>query len=560
MDIKFNLSTVDLLTIIIFLAFMVALGCWIGWIQRKSTKGSDYFLASRSLIWPWIGLSLFASNISAIELVGCAEEGFKRGLLYGNLEFMAGVTLIILAIFFAPFYIRSKVATLPDFLLKRYNNKCRIFEVGMAIFTAIFIHCGFALFAGAKVIQGLFNIPMMISMTIILMLTGLYTIVGGLRGVVLTDSFAAIVLIGGSIVMTIIGFNMIGGWEGLTASVEPVRFHMLRSDLPARDLSWYAVFLGYPVIGIWYFCTDQTISQRVLGAKNENHARTGALFAGFIKVLPVFIFVLPGLILFGLLQSNSGSLPPFPLKADGTQDTALAYAYMIANVLPVGVKGLVTAAMLAALMSTLSSVFNSVATVFCYDIYKPIWPKASEKDLIKVGRRVTIATVILSIAWASQIGKFGTVLEVNTTMICYICPAVTAVFLGGVLWKGASGKGAFITLCIGTFMGLIIFVADVWSDFWSQLPGFGSVFSFLWRDWSFMMVGFWLFIVSCVILYITSRHYPHKHTAESEKLVWESPLAALRRPGWSGFGNYKFLSVLLLGILALCYVLLQLVK
>ncbi len=559
MDFTFNLGVIDLVTILLFLVVMVTLGCWVGWKQRKSALGSDYFLASRSLIWPWIGLSLFASNISAIELVGLAEEGYKRGLVYGNLEWMAGVTLIILAIFFAPFYIRSKVATLPDFLLKRYNNKCRIFEVSMAMFTAIFIHTGFTLFAGAKVLQLLFDMPMMISMTIIVALTGLYTIVGGLRGVVLTDSLAAIVLIAGSIVMTVIGFNMIGGWEGLTASVEPVRFHMLRSDAAARDMSWYAVFLGYPIIGIWYFCTDQTICQRVLGAKDENHARTGALFAGFIKVIPVFVFVMPGLILFALLQSNPGAFPAFPLKADGTEDTAMAYGYMIANILPPGVKGLVTAAMLAAVMSTLSSVFNSVATVFCYDLYKPIRPSASEMDLIRVGRIVIGVTVVLAIAWASQISKFGTILEVNTKMICYVAPAVTTVFLGGVLWKEASGRGAFITLCAGTIMGAIIFVADVWSGFWSQLPGFGSVFSYLWRDWSFMVVGFWLFIVSCVILYITSRLYPHEHTTESERLVWEHPLACLRRPGWGGLANYKFLSILLLAILALGYVLLQLV-
>jgi SSS family solute:Na+ symporter len=237
----------------------------------------------------------------------------------------------------------------------------------------------------------------------------------------------------------------------------------------------------------------------------------------------------------------------------------MAYGYMIVNILPVGVRGLVTAAMLAAVMSTLSSVFNSVATVFCYDLYKPMRPSASERDLIRVGRFVIGVTVLLAIVWASQISKFGTILEVNTKMICYVAPAVTTVFLAGVLWKGASGRGAFITLCAGTVMGAIIFVADVWSGFWSQLPGFSSVFNYLWRDWSFMVVCFWLFIVSCVILYVASRLYPHEHTAESERLVWEHPLAALHRPGWGGLANYKFLSVLLLGILVLCYTLFQLV-
>lgn len=299
-------------------------------------------------------------------------------------------------------------------------------------------------------------------------------------------------------------------------------------------MSWYAVFLGYPIIGIWYFCTDQTICQRVLGAKDENHARTGALFAGFVKILPVFIFVVPGLILFALLQSNPGAFPAFPLKADGTEDTAMAYGYMIANILPPGVKGLVTAAMLAAVMSTLSSVFNSVATVFCYDLYKPIRPSASEMDLIRVGRIVIGVTVVLAIAWASQISKFGTILEINTAMICYVAPAVTAVFLGGVLWKGASGRGAFITLCAGTIMGAIIFVADVWSGFWSQLPGFSSVFNYLWRDWSFMVVGFWLFIVSCVILYITSLTLSSRTYSRKRKVSLGTPTCS---PASTGLGR-----------------------
>ena len=544
MNFTFNLGVIDLVTIAVFLAVMVTLGCWVGWKQRKSARGSDFFLASRSLIWPWIGLSLFSTNISTIELVSLAQEGYYRGLVYGNLEWMAGVTLVILAIFFAPFYIRSKVSTLPDFLLKRYDNRCRIFEVLVAIFSAIFIHTGFALFAGAKVMEGLFNMPHLLSVSIILGLTGLYCIVGGLKAVVLTDSVATIVLIAGSLVMTIVGFHHIGGWDGLVASVEPVRFHMLRSPKEVRDMSWYSVFLGYPIIGIWYFCTDQTIVQRVLGAKDENHARTGAIFAGFIKLLPVCIFVMPGLILFGLLSTGQGNFPSFPVDAQGNEDTAQAYAYMIANILPVGLKGVVAAAMLAALMSTLSSALNSIATVFCYDIYKPIRPAATDKELIRMGRIVTLVAMFLAILWSTKIGEFESILEGNTMMICYVAPAITAVFLGGVLWKGASSTGAFITLCAGTVIGAVLFVLD---------------FVLGKQPYSFMMVGFWLFVVSCMILYFTSRLFPQEHTAESEKLVWESPLAALRRPGWGGLANYKFLSATLLIIMAVLYLLLQLV-
>ena len=544
MDFRLSLGWIDLGIIIVFLVSMVTLGCWVGWKQRKKAEGSDFFLAGRSLLWPVIGLSLFSTNISAIELVSLAEEGYKRGLVYGNLEWMGGLSLIVLAVFFVPFYIRSRVTTLPDFLFKRYGNSCRVFQVVIAIFTAIFLHTGFALFAGAKVMQGLFNMPLIISVTIILGLTGLYCIVGGLKAVVLTDSMATIVLIAGSIVMTVICFEHIGGWDGLLASVEPVKFHMLRSSKDVQDMSWYSVLLGFPIIGIWYFCTDQTIAQRVLGAKDENHARIGVIFTGFIKFLPVFIFLMPGLILFGLFSKGQSMLPTFPLNPDGSEDTAQAYSYMIANMLPVGFKGIVAAALLAALMSTLSSALNSIATVFCYDIYKPIRPQADDRELIRVGRITTVIAMVLAILWAPWITKFESILEGNTMMICYIAPAITAVYLAGVLWKGASAKGAFITLCAGTLMGGVVFILDFALGKW---------------QYSFMITGFWMFIGCVIILVLASRAFPQVLTDESKRLVWKNPLEALQETGWKGFGNYKFQSVLLLVVMVLLYVIFQMI-
>jgi len=238
MELNIAVGSVDMAVIIAYLVIIVSLGCWVGWRQRRKTEGSGFFLAGRSLTWPVIGLALFSTNISTIELVSLAEEGYKSGLVYGNLEWMAALTLVILAIFFAPFYIRSRVATLPDFLLKRYNNKCRVFQVVIAIVSAIFIHTGFALFAGAKVLEGLFGIDLMISITLILCLTGLYTVIGGLTSVVLTEAVQTVVLIGGSVIMTVIGFVKVGGWSGLTASVDPEMLTMLRSAEEMPDMSW----------------------------------------------------------------------------------------------------------------------------------------------------------------------------------------------------------------------------------------------------------------------------------------------------------------------------------
>jgi SSS family solute:Na+ symporter len=532
-DLNINIGTLDLVIIIGYLIVIVGLGMWAGWSQRRNAEGSDYFLAGRSLTWPIIGLALFSTNISTIELVSLAEEGYKSGLVYGNLEWMAGLTLVILALFFAPFYIRSKVTTLPDFLKKRFNNQCRVFQVIIAVVSAIFIHIGFALFAGAKVMEGLFGIDMMISISLILALTGLYTIVGGLKAVVLTEAFQTIILIGGSVTMTLIGFQKVGGWEGLTASVDPGMLTMLRSAEEQPDMSWYSVFLGYPIIGIWYFCTDQTIVQRVLGAKDEMHARLGPLFAGFIKILPVFIFVMPGLICLALI--NKGVLP------NTLDDTAQTYAFLVANMLPIGVKGIVAAAMLAALMSTVSGALNSIATVFCYDIYRPLRPDSSDRKLVIVGRITTIVAMFLAILWAPQISKFGSILQGNTAMICYIAPGITAVFLGGVFWKRASAKGAFITLISGTVMGVVVFLLDWFKEYTGW-------------NYPFMMAGFWLFLICCAILYFGSLKFPQVHTAESEKLVWSNPMAAFSEPGRKGILNYKFLSILLVAIIAVLYI------
>ena len=532
LDLK--IGALDLAVILVYLTVIVGLGCWAGWSQRRKSGGSGYFLAGRSLTWPLIGLALFSTNISTIELVSLAEEGYRSGLVYGNLEWMAALTLVILAIFFAPFYIRSRVSTLPDFLRKRYNNACRVFHVVIVIVSAIFIHIGFALFAGAMALEGLFGIDLMVSITIILALTGLYTIVGGLKAVVLTEAIQTVVLVGGSILMTVIGFQQVGGWEGLKASVDPVQLTMLRSSAESPDMSWYSVLLGYPIIGIWYFCTDQTIVQRVLGAKDEKHAQIGPIFAGFIKILPVFIFVLPGVICFALIKQ--GKLP------DELDDTAKTYAYLVANILPSGVKGIVAAAMLAALMSTVSGALNSIATVFCYDIFKPLSPDSSERTLVFVGRLATLVAMALAILWAPQISKFESILEGNTTMICYIAPSITAVFLLGIFWQGASAKGAFITLCTGTALGAIVFLLE-WFEEW---------------PYSFMITSFWLFVLCVVVLVASSLLLPQTHTEESRGLVWSRPLDAFRRPAWRGIGDYRLLAALLLGTMVALYLILDL--
>ena len=303
---------------------------------------------------------------------------------------------------------------------------------------------------------------------------------------------------------------------------------------PASDpanLPWYSVFLGYPVIGLWYWCADQTIVQRVLGAKDSNHARTGPLFAGFLKVLPVFIFFLPGLIYLAMV--NRGDFAPL-----GNPDECFSLA--IQNLLPAGVTGLMAAALLAALMSTVSGALNSVATLVSYDLYKQWKPKTSDKQLVLVGQIATVVCMVVAIFWSKYIGRFESVYKGCVDLICYIAPPITTVFLFGVFWKRASNKAAIWTMAIGSLMGLGVFIID-WNDYF---------------DWSMpgLLAGFYLFCVCSVVMFIVSLIRPHTHTEESIKLVWENPMAALKDKGWPGLGNYKFLSLLLFVTMIICYI------
>src|SRR5512136_2965479 len=307
---RLAMSWVDLAVIAVYLIGVVGLGLW-AWTKRRTKQASSaqYFLAGGTLRWPVIGLALCSTNISTIHLVSLAQEGYVNGLAYGNFEWMAAFLLIVLAFFFAPFYIRARVATLPDFLEKRYSRAARDWLAVLSIVSAIFIHIGFSLYTGAVVLRGLFGIDINTSIAVTALLTGLYTVIGGLLAVVMTESVHTIVLLAGYACVLGFGLARIGGVGALTAAVEPVKLTILQTSAETPSLPWYAVFLGYPVIGLWYWCADQTIVQRVLGAKDERHARIGPLFAGFIKILPVFLFVLPGVIALALTRQGKMPVP-----------------------------------------------------------------------------------------------------------------------------------------------------------------------------------------------------------------------------------------------------------
>jgi len=303
-----KIGVIDFSVIIVYLVGIVAVGCYAGLKKRREGAANRYFLASHSLRWPSIGLALFTTNISCLHLISLAQSGYDTGLVMGNFEWLAVLPLVLLSLVFVPFYMRAKVATLPDFLEKRYCRACRDWLAVLSIIAAILFHIAFPLSAGWIALHGIFGIDKWTCILILCGLTAVYTVVGGLAAVVWTESIQALVLIAGAILISVVAYNKVGGWDAMTLALDQTQqmgqLSMLRSPDVDKEFCWYAILLGYPVIGIWYFCADQTIVQRVLGAKDENHARIGPLFCAVIKILPVFIFVLPGLMFYVIVGTG----------------------------------------------------------------------------------------------------------------------------------------------------------------------------------------------------------------------------------------------------------------
>jgi SSS family solute:Na+ symporter len=542
------MGLLDILVVVAYLAAVVGLGYWAGLRAQAGAspteQAKEYFLAGRTLKWPVIGLALFATNISTVHLVGLAEAGYKSGLLMGNFELLAGFALVVLAVFFAPFYIRARVATLPDFLEKRYSRPSRDIVAVLSVFSAIFIHIGFSLYTGAIVLNGIFGVELSKTACVlaIALLTGVYTIAGGLTAVVVTESLQTLILLAGAIVITLVGWFRVGGWDGIATNVPERHLTLLRSVGDPGGLPWYSLLLGYPVIGIWYWCTDQTIVQRVLGARDENHARAGALFAGFIKILPLFIFVLPGAMGYALIKQGTldGNL------MHGTADT---YAFLIRELLPTGLKGVMAAALLAAVMSTVSGALNSIGTLVSYDLLKRWRPGVTDRTLVSVGRWSSFVAMVLAIGWSLSLDPDGIFQAVNAMITC-LAPPMTCVFLFGIFWRRASATAAASTLMVGTICGLALFSLN-------QFPPSGWS-SFVERyHVDFLLQGVFLFLVCSTIMILVSLRWPHQHTAESAALVWSSPWEPLTSPGWPRLANYKFVSALLILVLITIYYVLR---
>ena len=433
-------------TVIIALYFAAVLGIGFYHSRRKTTT-TEYFLAGKHVGWFAVGATLFATNIGSEHFIGLAGTGATSGLAVGCYEWSASFCLIALGWLFIPQYLRSKVFTMPEFLERRFSSGARWYLTIVSLVAYVFTKISVSLFAGGILIREIFGWDYMTSAILLVIATGVYTVSGGLAAVIYTDLFQAFVLLGGAGLLTYLGLGEVGGFAGLREALPADFFHMIK-PISHRDFPWLGTTLGTLILGTWYWCTDQVIVQKALSARSVLDARIGTIFAAALKILPVFILVLPGLIAKALWAD------------DVTGDNA--YPLLVLRLLPPGLMGLMVAALLAALMSSLSSVFNSCSTLITMDIYRKLHPEAGERRLVWVGRLSTVVVVGLSIAWIPFIRYLDDeIYQYLQSVQAYVGAPITATFLTGILWRGATARAALVTLIFGGLIGAGRFILDI---------------------------------------------------------------------------------------------------
>src|SRR5258706_2299604 len=477
-----SLAGIDIAIIAVYFVVIFAIGFY---FARKERTSTDYFLASRDVGWFAIGASLFVSNISTEHFIGLAGSGASSGLAVGSFEWLACLILLVLGWVFVPFYLRSNVFTMPEFLERRFNRQCAVYLAAISIIAYIFTKISVQLYAASVVLERVAGWSLWKTAIVLVIATGIYTIAGGLAAVIYTDTVQTLILIAGACALTFIGLHRVGGLEHLRTMVPEGYFHMMK---PASDpnFPWTGIFFGAPILGIWYWCTDQVIVQRVLSARDEGHAKAGTIFAGFLKILPVIMRVLPGIIAFALF-------PEQVKKPD------FACPSLVLNLLPVGLVGLVMAALLAAVMGAMSSVFNSASTLVTLDFYKKFRPQASEKQLVNFGRVATGAMVLLGLLWVPFIHYISSQLYIYLQSVqAYISPPISACFILGILWPRLNGSGAISSLLTGFVLGATRFVLEI-ADRASGGHFDSSAIRWL-IDMNFLHYAIFMFVVCAVVL------------------------------------------------------------
>jgi len=517
--------------------FLVLIGIVMSVVRKEQESVAEYFLAGRNLGWFVIGASIFASNIGSEHVVGLAGTAASSGMVMGHYELHSWI-ILLLGWVFVPFYMRSNVFTMPEFLEKRYSSESRWILSIISLIGYVLTKVSATVYAGAVVFQTLMGVEFWSGALMIVLLTGAYTIIGGLRAVIYTDALQAIVLILGSLTISVMGLIKIGGWDSLVNNVGADHFNMfLPADHP--EYPWIGMVFAPPIIGIWYWCTDQYIVQRVLAAKNQSEALRGTIFGGYLKILPIFLFFIPGLIAYAML--NSGQL--------NYESSDQAFPTLVKELLPSGMRGLVAGGLLAALMSSLSSVFNSCSTLFTMDIYKKIRPNKTEKELITVGRIATGVVVISGILWIPFMkiisGELYTYLQ---SVQAYIAPPIAAVFLMGIFWQRINSQGALACLVIGFSVGMTRLILEINK---SSLTGFWYSLA----DLNFLYFAIYSFLFCVALMIFVSLLTKPQRPKDIEGLTYGTTTNIQRQEiSRKNYKNEFVHSIVIVGILILILV------
>tara|TARA_R100000027_G_scaffold17520_1_gene12718 strand:- start:2763 stop:4352 length:1590 start_codon:yes stop_codon:yes gene_type:complete len=513
---KYELATIDLILIGIY--FLIVLGIGV-WLAKKNQTADDYFLAGRGMIWPFIGLSLFASNISSTTLVGLAGDAYQTGISVFNYEWMASIVLVVFAFFILPFILRSQVFTLPEFLERRFDGRLRLYFSGLTLFLNIVVDTAGSLFAGALLMKLVFpELDISVTIAVLAVIAGVYTIAGGLAAVIYTDALQTILLLIGAVVISFTAFNEVGGWAGMTEGLDASRLSLIR-PLGDPGVPWLGLITGVPLLGFYFWCANQFMAQRILSAKNVDHGRWGVIFAAFLKLPVLFLMVLPGTMAIHLF-------PDLP-------HANLVYPTLMFELLPAGLLGLVMAGFVAALMSQIDSTLNAASTLVTMDFIRRWKPNLDGRALMKVGRWITGAFMVLAALWAPMIESFSSLFQYLQMVLSYTVPPIVAVYLAGAFWKGANAHGAWRGVVWGAGTGLVLFVVNV---------------VLKWTHIHFLYVGPILFVVAFVVLVIESRRGAAS-SSEQLDLVWTREYYQLETKamkGMSWWQNYRVLSVILL--------------
>lgn len=455
-----QLHAVDLWIIIIFLVFIV----WWALRHRSSSDTSSYFLAGKSMKWPAIGLSLFAASVSSSTLMGHSGEGFISGIAVFNYNWVSIIVMVVFAMFFLPFYIKSGIFTIPEFLERRFDRRSRVYFSFITIIGNVFLDAAAALYTGAliiKIIFPAFDLQwIIVGMAIV---AGSYTIAGGLSSSINADRIQSIVLIVGSTLLSIFAFRAIGGWDQFHQQFNEGVWLKLTRPLDDPTVPWLGMIVGIPILGFYFWGNNQVMVQRVLSAQTVSDGRRGVLFVGFLYLFTLFIFIAPGLIARGINLFQSVDLPMeiisgLELKERFGINTDKVYPMLITNLLPVGFIGIIIAAMVAALTSTLSATLSSVSTLFTMDFYQKWNRNASSKKLVTVGRLTATIALLIAVSWAPFIQRFDSLVAYYQEVVSYIAPPIVGTFFLGLFWRRSNGPGAFWGLVSGLIMAALIMV------------------------------------------------------------------------------------------------------